>query len=282
MSVANLVIFLIVVAGLVLLVLQNISPSVSLVFLGTQTPSFPLSFWMVMAIAVGVILSLLIWGLFQLSASGSAAVPQSSPPPRSPKPPVQPMGFKAEPSPEPSSSYSSSRNPVNTARTSTTYSSPQPTASTASTNDDWETEVKPIRQSWDEEDWGEEESVNSTASQPRWNQEEVASNSGEPRSEASEVRSSYSPESEYTRPNHYEVEQKPKRETWSGSVYSYGYREGGDTAVGKSESVYDADYRIITPPPPSTEIQDDEEEDWDVQDDYEDEESSNQPPSKEP
>jgi uncharacterized integral membrane protein len=49
----------------------------------------------------------------------------------------------------------------------------------------------------------------------------------------------------------YEAEQKPKSESWSGSVYSYGYKDPSGSGVGQSESVYDADYRIITPPPPS-------------------------------
>ncbi len=264
MSVANLVIFLIAVAGLALLVAQNLSPSVSLVFLGTQSPAFPLSFWIVIAIAVGVILSLLIWGLFQLSGPG--AVLRSSPP-RSPKPPVRPTtGFTPEPTP----SYSAGQNPSKTTTTSTGYSPPPPPRSTTSTTDDWETEVRPIRQSWDEEDWGldEEESVNSTPSQAAWKDPEGASNfdDSETTNEASEERSSNNTESEYSRRDHYEVEQKPKQQSWSGSVYSYGYRQGEETGVGKSESVYDADYRIITPPPPPTEIQDEEEEeDWELQ-----------------
>lgn len=271
MSVANLVIFLIAVAGLALLVAQNLSPSVSLVFLGTQSPAFPLSFWIVIAISVGVILSLLVWGLFQLSGSGTA-VPRSSPP-RSPKPPVRPTtGFTPEPTP---SYYSAGQNPSNTTKTSTGYSSPPPPSSTTSTTDDWETEVRPIRQSWDEEDWGldEEESVNSTPSQTAWKEQEGSSDfdDSEPTSEAFEERSSNDLDSEYSRRDHYEVEQKPKQQSWSGSVYSYGYRQGEDTGVGKSESVYDADYRIITPPPPATEIQDEEEqENWELQESEDD------------
>lgn len=54
-----------------------------------------------------------------------------------------------------------------------------------------------------------------------------------------------------TNPKTYEVDQKPKSESWSGSVYSYGYKDPSGSGVGQSESVYDADYRIITPPPPS-------------------------------
>lgn len=278
MSVANLVIFLIAVAGLALLVAQNLSPSVSLVFLGTQSPALPLSFWIVIAISVGVILSLLIWGLFQLSGPGTAVARSS--PSRSPKPPVRPTtGFTPEPTPEPTSAYSAGQTPPHTTPNSTGYSPPPP-RSTTSTTDDWETEVRPIRQSWDEEDWGlddEEESVHSTPSQTAWKGPEGSSDfdNGEPMSEASEERSSNDADSEYSYRDHYEVEQKPKQQSWSGSVYSYGYREGEDTGVGKSESVYDADYRIITPPPPATEIQDqEEEEDWELQESEADPEDS--------
>ncbi len=52
----------------------------------------------------------------------------------------------------------------------------------------------------------------------------------------------------------YERQQEPKSSSQSGSVYSYSYREPKNTAVGKTESVYDADYRVIIPPyqPPTT------------------------------
>lgn len=46
----------------------------------------------------------------------------------------------------------------------------------------------------------------------------------------------------------FEAEQSPKSESWSGSVYSYGYREPENTGVGKTESIYDADFRVIVPP----------------------------------
>ena len=41
-----------------------------------------------------------------------------------------------------------------------------------------------------------------------------------------------------------------------------GYRDDGNSGVGQTESVYDADYRVITPPAAQTPIQTDEEEDW--------------------
>jgi uncharacterized integral membrane protein len=46
----------------------------------------------------------------------------------------------------------------------------------------------------------------------------------------------------------YEVKQEPTSSYRSGSVYSYGYKNPSNSAVGKTESVYDAEYRVITPP----------------------------------
>ncbi|MFB2937235.1 lipopolysaccharide assembly LapA domain-containing protein [Aerosakkonemataceae cyanobacterium BLCC-F154] len=46
----------------------------------------------------------------------------------------------------------------------------------------------------------------------------------------------------------YEVKQEPTSSYHSGSVYSYSYKNPSDSAVGKTESVYDAEYRVITPP----------------------------------
>ena len=59
----------------------------------------------------------------------------------------------------------------------------------------------------------------------------------------------------------YERPQEPKTQYQSGSVYSYGYRDKGDTGVGKTESVYDADYRVINPPLRKLE-EDEAEDDW--------------------
>lgn len=45
----------------------------------------------------------------------------------------------------------------------------------------------------------------------------------------------------------YETNTEPKSSSRSGS-YSYSYREPSNSGVGKTESVYDADYRVLTPP----------------------------------
>ncbi|MBR8840961.1 MAG: LapA family protein [Stigonema ocellatum SAG 48.90 = DSM 106950] len=82
------------------------------------------------------------------------------------------------------------------------------------------------------------------------------------------VDSTSSPQNTQVRDsNTYERPQEPKSTSGSGSVYSYSYQEPKNSGVGKTESVYDADYRVIVPPyqPPTTKDADDD--DWGFFDD---------------
>ncbi len=83
------------------------------------------------------------------------------------------------------------------------------------------------------------------------------------------------PNSQNTRVNDSktnERQQESNSSSKSGSVYSYGYQEPKDSGVGKTESVYDADYRVIVPPyqPPTTNQAEDD--DWGF---FDDEDSDN-------
>jgi uncharacterized integral membrane protein len=68
------------------------------------------------------------------------------------------------------------------------------------------------------------------------------------------------PENRSAETQNYEVSQTPKSSSWSGSVYSYNYRESEESPPPKSEAipdkkiepVTDADYRVIIPPPAPT------------------------------
>lgn len=64
---------------------------------------------------------------------------------------------------------------------------------------------------------------------------------------------------------------EPKTAARSGSTYAYGYRDPQNTGVGKTETVVDADYRVIVPPytPPATEPTPQVAEDWFDDDDLE-------------
>ncbi|MFB8790781.1 MAG: hypothetical protein U7123_18475 [Potamolinea sp.] len=67
----------------------------------------------------------------------------------------------------------------------------------------------------------------------------------------------------------YETQQQPQSRSQSGSVYSWSYREAKDSGVGKTDAVYDANYRVITPPSqPTTKPEEEEDdEDWGFEDD---------------
>jgi hypothetical protein len=49
----------------------------------------------------------------------------------------------------------------------------------------------------------------------------------------------------------------------SSSTYSFGYQDPKNTAVGKTESIYDADYRVIIPPYKQPDTESTDEDDWD-------------------
>ncbi|CAD5962848.1 hypothetical protein PCC9214_03302 [Planktothrix tepida] len=263
MSITQLITLLILVGGLAIFTIQNLTPSLPLIFLGNQLPALPLSLWILIGITAGILTYWMIAQLFQFSNTNlkaSTAFQGSS------KPPVEPdrnasWGYTSPP-PEPpqTSGY--------TAYNSVSHSEPEPTFSRSS-EDDWETEVKPFNPSWEAEDRTEPrkssnnpQNFNSNSSDEEdWNQGEGESLTDEPKV--------------------YETEQQPKSESWSGSVYSYGYRgDSNRTGVGKVETIYDADYRIITPPP-QTKIQDDiepphypaqdDDEDWGLEEEESDE-----------
>lgn len=67
MSAIFLLLWVVILVGLAGLTLQNLSVSISLVFLGLRSPSIPLGFLIVGAIAAGVLTGLVIIGLLNLS-----------------------------------------------------------------------------------------------------------------------------------------------------------------------------------------------------------------------
>ncbi|MEO0984533.1 MAG: hypothetical protein AAFY20_03185 [Cyanobacteria bacterium J06639_14] len=75
MSTLRLVIALLIVCGLVIFVLQNISPSIGLVIVGVRTAALPLAFWLGGAIALGALTTLLFSNSLDLGkiASGRSS-----------------------------------------------------------------------------------------------------------------------------------------------------------------------------------------------------------------
>lgn len=214
MPVIRLALLLVILGGLTLFALQNWSPSLALRFLGVQTQTFPLAFWMVGAIAIGAFTTLIIASLFAISNTLSR--------PASRRRAAQ-------------SSQRTANNPVSSSWRSEwgNRQESEPVASRTNTSgDDWERSSK---EEWD--DW----------------EDDQESSSAEPVDSTSASGSTYSSPADGTFPSiprntSYEVPQEPQASSQSGSVYSYSYREPTDSGVGKTESVYDADYRVIVPP----------------------------------
>ncbi len=209
MAILRLILLVAIMGGLALLLAQNWSPVLSLVFLGMQSQPLPLAMWILFSTAAGAVTSLLISILFGLS-NYFAAPPRRTP---STSPRTSPSGDR-------SSREETTYRPPREEPTYR-YTNPQPPPSTSKTQsrsgsvDDWETDGI--------EDWDFEEKRQQETTPPRQN---------------TEVRDS----------NIYERQQEPKDSYRSGSSYSYSYREPKNSGVGKTESVYDADYRVIIPP----------------------------------
>ncbi|HAN74007.1 MAG TPA: hypothetical protein DCQ51_21120 [Planktothrix sp. UBA8407] len=230
MSITQLISLLILVGGLAIFTIQNLSPSLPLIFLGNQLPTLPFSVWILIAIAAGILTYLIIHNLFQVYPQTVKPSPRSktSPDPAS-KPPLDPAnssswGYTPEPvEPPPESVYTAYNSVSPVSNSEPERGGLEARRSSFAPDDDWETEIKPFNPSWEAEDL---------------------------------------------------TETSPSTEV-SNSSYSYGYRDSSNTGVGKIETVYDADYRIITPPP-KTKIQDDiqpqnqtnnDDEDWGLEED---------------
>lgn len=218
MPVIRLILLLVILGGLTLLLAQNWSPVLPLVFLGVKTQALPLAIWISIGVATGAFTSLVISGLFKLSnyfarSSLSKRRKAQAPPPRSS------TQRREEPS--------------------TTASAKQPdTESTPSdASDDWVS--------------------NSTTNDDDWDFEEDA-----------EHKRNFSSQNTVRDSTTYEISSEPKTGYQSGSVYSYSYREPSNSGVGKTEAVYDANYRVIKPPRSQVDKpQDDEADDWGFEDD---------------
>ncbi|MFM7408550.1 MAG: LapA family protein [Cuspidothrix sp.] len=196
MSVIRLVILVTAISGLIILLVQNLSPSLPLVFLGMRTQSLPLALWILFSIIAGMITSVIIISLIKFASY---------------------LHLQEQPISPSKSIPTSSRVKQNTPPSTT----PPPSVSQFDDElDDWETNRN--EDNWDDED---------------------------------NLESPPEPSSPKSRPS---------------SVYSYSSQAPKNTAVGKNETIYDADYRVIIPPhqePNQKNVTDDN--DWDFFEDDE-------------
>lgn len=205
MAVIRLFLLLVVLGCLVLLLVQNWSPVLPLVFLGARTQPLPLAIWIVFSIAAGAITSLFISACFTLSNYFSSSQPKRRQVAASPR--------SNTTRPESTRTSESYTNP----NSYTTSTSPPKTAPTPSEDfNDWESNSS--------EDWNFEQETKKTDDTPK----------PEPQDTVRETKN-------------YEANNEPKSSS-AQSSYSYSYREPSNSGVGKTESIYDADYRVLTPP----------------------------------
>lgn len=241
------ILLLVIVVGLTIFALQNVEPVLSLVFLGIRSPALPLSIWILLGMAAGVLTSLFISGMLAFSnylsqrenrsgrdipsrdaVSADRRTAYAAPPPPPRKQEIDP-DFDRE------NSQTSDRTQYGTSAgyTPQTFQqeTPNPSAArnyaqqttvqAADDEDDWVSDGSKSGSDGSDDDWGDDRDF---ASQPQVN--DVAG----------------------ANPRNYETKQEPKSTSWAGSVYSYGYRDPNQSGVGKTESIYDAEYRVVIPP----------------------------------
>jgi hypothetical protein len=271
MPVVRLLLFLGILAGLLLFGSNNWSPVLQLTFLGMKTPALPLAVWVLGAIAAGFLTNLLLTLLFRLSNYAAARQVRVQLR-RATRHNAARTG--AVPPAQPSFSWARASTP-RTAPSSRTededadwqnwegYEEPVDRKPAAEPVDWKRAEQQPVDRTpqaveddWDtvfEDDWGEAKekprpaaATTSTRYEAPVRQEEDFSDL----EEDSDSDEDDTPADEYQSRERIEFErrQEPRTASRSGSVYSYGYRDPSNPAVGRAESVVDAEYRVIIPP----------------------------------
>ncbi|NET60437.1 MAG: LapA family protein [Symploca sp. SIO2E6] len=198
-----------------------------MVFLNREIATLPLIVWIGNAIAAGAITSFCLQLLNQVSGSDSQNLREFR------EMPPQNRSVRREAPQADTSEYEY--------EIPDTPPPPKGSTSSNSATSDWDTKMD---QDWD---W-EEEAATTKSSQPDFERDFT---------EAKQVN---------VRTN-YEVPQEPKTSSKIGSVYSYSYREQEqkESGVGRTDEIYDANYRLIRPPyKQPTEPR--EEEDWGFED----------------
>lgn len=238
----RLILLLAIAGAMTLFTLQNLTPVLPLVFLGSPTLALPLSWWILGAIAAGALTTLAVTVLVGLSnfltGQGVRAKVQSS-------------------SRRNSGSEPFAKTPTEKNRTAATAAAREAKPSEAEGDAVWQ-------------DWRGYEA--SSAAESRRTNPQVAQDTdlddweqgiSDDWEEAPRDRATPSSASPPSARDRFEQPQQPKQESRSGSAYSYSYREpepsgsnksgsgksnSGKPDSGKPERVVDADFRVLVPP----------------------------------
>jgi uncharacterized integral membrane protein len=225
--------FLIIIGllvSLIILVTQNLQP-ISLVFFGSKTPPIPLAIWVISFVGAGFFTSLYLQAFTKTSRQKPSAKSENSLRDIPPSPPFPKQQTRTTRQLEEKKPSYVPKNPE-----------PASSASNSITKElDWEDS--------NDDDWDIEQLPTETTTPDNY-----------------QYRHSFSEEKP---PSRFEHPQQPKTSSLQGTIYSYTYREKepetNENRLRQPNSVYDADYRVITPPyrdhsPTPTEEQ--EETDW--------------------
>ncbi|MDY6897175.1 MAG: LapA family protein [Cyanobacteriota bacterium] len=235
MAVIRLILLVTVLGGLMLLLAQNWSPAVPLVFLGLQTRPISLAVWMLLSTAAGVCTSLLISSLLKLSSRSATQRQRKS---------------DYEPSP-PKFNQRNKRESEFKERefTPPAASSSQPPNDFEDSYDDWDLDRK--ADDWDFEEKFEEKEY--SYNNPRSSYTKIQDDRDDEEFRDNNPRSSYTKiQDDRDYEDFREDFREPEEPEYDSvdSPYSYEKSELDDSDEGerKVDSVYDADYRVIIPP----------------------------------
>jgi len=235
----RLMLLLAIAGAMTLFTLQNLTPVLPLVFLGSPTPALPLSWWMLGAIAAGAFTTIAITFLVGLSNFLTGQVVRS-----------QVRSSRRNTVSEPFSKTPAEKN-----RTAAAAAASQAKPSEAEGDAAW--------QDWRGYETSASRSAATAASRsttrPQSNQNDDGDNWERGMSDDWNESPSDRPASPSSpsAPDRFEQPQQPKQGSRSGSAYSYSYGEpepsdsgtgSGKSDSGKTERVVDADFRVLVPP----------------------------------
>lgn len=239
----QLITFLLIVAALVVLVLQNLTPVLELVVLGGTTVALPLAVWLLSAIALG---ALCAWLIYQLAPQKRA---------------YRPMGKRLTdpvPEPPPTNRFVDSPEHSSSGQPSAQQTSSRDSQSQSPYDSDWENFRAP--EQWD--DWGQQQ-ASGYRDRPRTSAEDTVRDIESGWGDDSYGESGRAAARPTNRPDRDDWAQggaeQPSSSTYEPRTYEEGWLYGSDAPEEpapepnaplpeESEDVYDANYRVIIPP----------------------------------
>lgn len=278
MAAIRFFLLLVLLGGLTVLLVQNWTPVLPLVFLGGQTQALPLSIWILFSVAAGAITSIFVASCFQISSY--FAQPRAKKPRRRA---AKTASTRSTPEEKNTSQASDTTKTSSYSYTAASAPPPQTPTSVQDDSDDWKTSTD------DDWDFAEDTAAKSDRDPERreYTDRSVAdrtrsSDPGDdweyiPQQAQPQVTVKNSTSYESDRETEKEINREPKSSDRPDSVYSYSSREPKNSGVGRTESIYDAEYRVLTPPykqqnpspppPPNHRPQNNDDDDWGFMDD---------------